>query len=72
MSNTTPSSKPGIKTSEFWVGTLTAPLVAIIAGLLSMVGIQVGDATIATLVSPAIVYIFGRGWIKKESAKSGS
>ena len=66
----TTAKKPCIKTSEFWVGILTAPIIAIIAGLMSAFGIEVGDATIATMVAPAIAYIAGRGWVKKESIKN--
>lgn len=63
------STKSGIKTSEFWVGTLTAPVVAVIVAVLNSIGIEVSDITVATLIAPALLYIFGRGWIKKELAK---
>ena len=62
--------KKGIKTSEFWIATLTAPIIAIIVAALSLLGIDVGTETVATLIAPAIIYIFGRGWIKKESEKA--
>jgi len=64
------AKKAGIKTSEFWVGVLTAPLIAIIAALLSAIGITIGDATIATLVAPALAYITSRGWVKASSLKA--
>lgn len=62
--------KPGIKTSEFWVGVLTAPIVTIIVALLSTLGIEVTEATIAAMISPALVYIFGRGWMKAKAEES--
>lgn len=63
-------NKPGIKTSEFWIGTLTAPIVAVLVAALTEFGVNITTETIALLVGPAIAYIFSRGWVKKEEAKT--
>jgi len=64
------TKKPGIKTSEFWVATLTAPIVAIIVALLNSIGITVTETTIMTLVGPAITYVAGRSWKKAAAEKN--
>ena len=63
--------KPGVKTSEFWMGLMTIVagmvpgIVAILAGYPWMGGILAAVA----LVGP-VVYIAGRSWLKAEEAKT--
>jgi hypothetical protein len=64
------AKKPGIKSSEFWVGVLTAPVVAIIVAIMSHFGFNVTEETIISLVSPAIAYIASRGFNKSAEIKA--
>lgn len=61
-------NRPGIKTTEFWMATLVPFLVAIVAGVLSLFGIDVSDETILAVVSPAVLYMMGRIFNKKKAA----
>lgn len=65
LSKMLPESK-GIKTSEFWVGLLAAPIVTLLVAVMSSLGIEVEPTMVASLVTPALAFIFGRIIFKKK------
>jgi hypothetical protein len=62
--------KAGIKTSEFWVGVLTAPIVAIIVAFMNEIGVPVTQEMVFTFAAPAIAYIIGRVWTKSTEVRA--
>jgi CDP-diglyceride synthetase len=68
-----PTNKPGIKTTEFWVASLTPIFVPLIMALLNRFGFPIADETtismiVAASISTPIAYIIGRIFNKKKQA----
>lgn len=64
--------KPGVKTSEFWVGILTGPVVAIIAAFMSYIDAPLPEHVLVTFVAPSVAYIIGRVWQKSARIKAAA
>ena len=66
MDNLTDQFKQGYKTSEFWVSMLAIVLAAV-AAVLRIAGVEVDDEELAAALTPvitAIFYVLGRSWLK--------
>lgn len=67
--------KPGIKTTEFWLGLIGGVVVTgALAGLEAM-GISVSVETVIGMVAawfPGGIYIGARGWIKGKAAAAAA
>lgn len=62
--------KPGVKTSEFWVGILTGPVVAAIAAFMVYIEAPLPEHVLVTFVAPSVAYIIGRVWEKSTRIKA--
>ena len=56
-------TKPGVKTSEFWLVLATA-----VCGFLAKkFGVELDPLTVIAVVTPVVGYVLQRGWVKKSA-----
>lgn len=65
-------SKPGIKTTEFWLALLVPFISGIAVGVANQFGIPVPTETIYAAVGAAITYIANRAWVKGAETKAAA
>lgn len=65
-------TKPGIKTTEFWVALLVPFIGGIVVGLFQYWGITLPTETIYGTIGTAITYIAGRAFTKAADSKAAA